>query len=225
MKKTKMSLRTTRSSAEPEQHHGNRYGRSEQARQAILEAADNLLVELGFAAVTVEGIAAKAGVGKQTIYRWWKSKTDVLLDAFLEDAAQHLNPPDTGSLEADLCAHLHQCAQFFEKSDSGAVFRALIGEAQHDEVLARQLRSKYLNQQRTRDRLPLVHAIERGEVRPDVDVDSIIDAVIAPIHYRILVTGQPVARSFTDNLAQQVVAQLRDREPMPKLRRLHLPKS
>jgi AcrR family transcriptional regulator len=91
-----------------------------------------LLVQLGFATVTVESIAAKAGVGKQTIYRWWKSKTEVLLDAFLEDAAPHLNPPDTGNLEADLCAHLHQCARFFESSDAGAVFRALIGEAQRE---------------------------------------------------------------------------------------------
>ncbi|MBV8136245.1 MAG: helix-turn-helix transcriptional regulator, partial [Deltaproteobacteria bacterium] len=52
------------------EHHGNRYSRSEEARQAVLEAADNLLVEVGFAAVTIEGIAARAGVGKQTIYRW-----------------------------------------------------------------------------------------------------------------------------------------------------------
>ena len=189
------------------QHYGNRYGRSEEARQAVLEAADNLLVELGFAAVTVEAIAAKAGVGKQTIYRWWKSKTDVLLDAFLGDAAQHLNPGDTGNLEADLCAHLHQCAQFFAHSDAGAVFRALIGEAQHDPALARELRAKYLDQQRDRDRLPLARAIKRGELRSDVDVDGVIDALIAPIHYRILVSGQPVTRGYTDNLVRHVLAQ------------------
>jgi AcrR family transcriptional regulator len=178
------------------------------ARQAVLEAADNLLVEIGFAAVTVEGIAARAGVGKQTIYRWWKSKTDVLLDAFLEDAAQHLNPPDTGNLEADLRAHLHQCARFFERSDAGAVFRALIGEAQHDAVLAQQLRSKYLDQQQTRDRLLLDRAVERGEVRADLDIDTIMDVLMAPIHYRILVTGQPVTRPFTDKLVRWVLAQI-----------------
>jgi Bacterial regulatory proteins, tetR family len=78
------------------QHRGNRYGRSEAAREAVLEAADDLLVENGFAGVTIEGIAARAGVGKQTIYRWWSSKTDILMDAFLEDAAQQLIPPDFG---------------------------------------------------------------------------------------------------------------------------------
>jgi AcrR family transcriptional regulator len=208
LKKTSKTADATRASSKPHAHVGNRYGRSEIARQAVLEAADNLLVELGFAAVTVEGIAARAGVGKQTIYRWWKSKTDVLLDAFLDDAAQHLNPPDTGNLRADLCEHLHQCARFFEDSDAGAVFRALIGEAQHDAALAKQLRSKYLDQQRIRDRSVLVHALERGEVRADIDIDGTVEALIAPIHYRILVTGQPVTRRFTDNLVRCVLAQI-----------------
>lgn len=208
MKKVSKTAETTRAGSKRQPHAGNRYGRSEAARQAVLEAADNLLVEVGFAAVTVEGIAAKAGVGKQTIYRWWKSKTDVLLDAFLEDAAQHLNPPDSGNLQADLGAHLHQCARFFESSDAGAVFRALIGEAQHDAVLAKQLRSKYLDQQRVRDRSILVRALERGEVRADLDIDGVMDALIAPIHYRILVTGQAVTRRFTDNLVRCALAQI-----------------
>src|ERR1700728_4739737 len=75
-------------SAEP-RHHGNRHGRSEQARISILKAADDLLVERGFAGVTIEGIAARAGVAKQTIYRWWPSKVDILLDTLIEDASRH----------------------------------------------------------------------------------------------------------------------------------------
>ena len=83
-------------------HHGNRHGRSEDARQAVLQAADDLLVAKGFAGVTIEGIAAAAGVAKQTVYRWWSSKTDVLLDAFLEDAVEELTPADHGDLERNL---------------------------------------------------------------------------------------------------------------------------
>jgi AcrR family transcriptional regulator len=188
-------------------HYGNRYGRSEAAREAVLEAADDVLVELGFAGVTVEAIAAKAGVGKQTIYRWWKSKNAVLLDAFLEDAAQALNPPDTGDLESDLCAHLHQCGQFFARSDAGAVFRALIGEAQHDAALARELRVRYLDQQRAHDRLPLERAAERRKLPTDVDIDAIVEALIAPIHYRVLVSGQPVGREYTNALVRRVLRQ------------------
>src|SRR5262245_59585344 len=83
-------------------HHGNRHGRSEEARQAVLEAADDLLADKGFTAVTMEGIAARAGVAKQTIYRWSKTKTDVLMDAFLQDVAEELTPADHGDLAADL---------------------------------------------------------------------------------------------------------------------------
>jgi AcrR family transcriptional regulator len=207
--KTKQPSTRRNASKKVGPHFGNRYGRSETAREAILEAADNALVELGFAAVTVEAIAAKAGVGKQTIYRWWKSKTAVLLDAFLEDAAQALNAPDTGDLEADLCAHVQRCAQFFARSDAGAVFRALIGEAQHDSALAEELRIKYLDEQRARDRLPLVRAIERRDIRADIDVDAIVEALIAPIHYRVLVSGQPVGREYTNELVRRVLAQFK----------------
>src|SRR5207244_2723328 len=113
-------------------HHGNRHGRSEQARQAVLHAVDNLLVERGFAGVTIEGIAAKAGVAKQTIYRWWSSKTEILMEAYLEDATGYLAPADLGSLDLDLRAYLRRLTAFLTTTDPGEVFRALIGQAQHD---------------------------------------------------------------------------------------------
>src|SRR6201994_1308382 len=71
--------------------------RNEQARLAVLHAADDLLAERGFAGLTIEGIAARAGVAKQTIYRWWPSKVDVLLDTLIDDSQEQLPVPDTGS--------------------------------------------------------------------------------------------------------------------------------
>jgi AcrR family transcriptional regulator len=103
-------------------HRGNRHQRSEEARQAVLEAADDLLVERGFAGLTIEGIAARAGVAKQTIYRWWPSKAEVLMDAFVDDAAEYLSPPDTGDLGRDLRLHLSKLADFLTQTDAGAVF-------------------------------------------------------------------------------------------------------
>src|SRR5580693_2202183 len=87
-------------------HRGNRWGRSEQARQAVLEAADDLLSERGFAGVTIEGIAAAAGVAKQTIYRWWSSKVEVLLDTLIEDSQESLVLPATGSAIEDARQYL-----------------------------------------------------------------------------------------------------------------------
>jgi AcrR family transcriptional regulator len=182
------------------EHRGNRYGRSEEARQAVLEAADNLLAEVGFAGVTIEGIAARAGVGKQTIYRWWQSKTDVLMDAFLEDAIEYLVPQDSGDLSKDLRNHLSHLAKFLTQSDAGSVFRALAGQAQHDIKMANRFRKDYLGRQRDIDRVPILRAIERGELAADTDVELTVDQLVGPIYYRVLVTGESVDHKFTNGL-------------------------
>jgi hypothetical protein len=103
-------------------HRGNRHGRSQHARLAVLEAADDLLVEKGFAQLTVEGIAQRAGVAKQTIYRWWPSKTDILLEAFVTRRGRGTDPPDTGDLTRDLVAHLAAIGRFLTTSDAGWCF-------------------------------------------------------------------------------------------------------
>lgn len=193
------------------QHHGNRHGRSERARQAVLEAADGLLVEKGFTGVTIEGIASSAGVAKQTIYRWWSTKTDILLDAFLEDATEALTPPDHGDLTEDLGAHLHQLALFLTRSDAGTVFTALLGHAQHDPAFAGVLRARYLDEQRRRDRLPLDNAVRRGELPADLDTVAEVDQLVGPIYHRVLVTGDPVDRAFTDLLVDNFLRRHRVR--------------
>jgi AcrR family transcriptional regulator len=184
-------------------HTGNRHGRSEAAREAVLEAADDLLTERGFAGVTVEGIAARAGVAKQTIYRWWPSKVDILLEAFAEDMDENLSPPDHGNVGDDLRALLHRLALFLTESDEGEVFRALAGQAQHDPVLATRLRADHLSRQRERDRVPLERAVERGELSADLDIDLALDQLFGPVYYRVLVTGEAVSREFTDHLVER----------------------
>jgi AcrR family transcriptional regulator len=179
------------------QHHGNRHGRSEPARQAVLNAADDLLVEKGFAGVTIEGIAARAGVAKQTIYRWWNSKTDILLDNFAEDAARHLAPTD----HDDLRSYLRGLAEFLTTNDAGAVLRALIGQAQHDPELALRFRARFLDSLHARDRAVLERA--RDQLPPDLDLDLAVDQLVGPIYYRVLVTGQPVDDAFVDALVDR----------------------
>src|ERR1700692_293113 len=161
-------------------HHGNRHGRSEEARLAVLEAADDLLVEHGFAGVTIEGIAARAGVAKQTIYRWWSSKTDILMDALLQDAAEQLTPADHADLAEDLRDQLSRVAAFLTRSAEGAVCRALIGPAQHHPAFAADFRARFLSEQRERDRLPLDRAIARGQLPAGTDVPSDVDELLGP---------------------------------------------
>jgi AcrR family transcriptional regulator len=182
------------------QHHGNRHGRSEPARLAVLQAADDLLVERGFAGVTIEGIAARAGVAKQTIYRWWSSKTDILFDAFVVDADEHFTTPDHGDLREDLRDHLGQLADFLSGTDSGAVFRALAGQAQHDPEVAARFAAEVVARQRERDRLPFLRARERDQPITETEIELAIDQLTGPIYYRVLITRQPVPAAFTDRL-------------------------
>ena len=190
-------------------HRGNRYGRSVGARLAVLQASDDLLNEVGFAAVTIEGIAARAGVGKQTIYRWWQSKADILMEAFAEDALQDLRPPDSGNLRTDLQTHLSNIAIFLTESDAGAVFRALSGQIQHDRKMAVRFRTDYFEHQRELDRIPFRQAITRGELSDDFDVDLAVDQLVGPIYYRVLVTGQPVTQQFTDDLVTRFLISIK----------------
>jgi AcrR family transcriptional regulator len=197
---------TAKTSPSLVEHRGNRHGRSEEARTAILEAADNLLVERGFAGVTMEGIAAAAGVAKQTIYRWWRSKTDVLMDAFLEDVAEASVPPNSGTLSTDLKRHLLGLAKMLAESDTGAVFRTLIAEAQHDSELAVRLRTQFIEPQRIRDLVPFEQAVNRGELPPDFDIEAAVEQLLSPIYYRVLVSGKLIPPSYVEGLIRRLLS-------------------
>jgi AcrR family transcriptional regulator len=180
--------------------------RSERAHRAILNAADDLLVEVGYAGVTIEGIAARAGVGKQTIYRWWSSKADVLMDNFSTDARSELALPDLGAVRDDLVSYLRQLALFLTQAPAGAVLTALIGQAQHDRAMAATFRDAHLAEHRERERTLLERAIARGELPADLDVDQALAELLGPVYYRVLVTGEPVDAPFTDSLVATFLA-------------------
>jgi hypothetical protein len=132
-----------------------------------------------------------------------------LLEAFVDDAADDLSPPDSGDLRRDLRIHLSRLADFLTRSDAGAVFRALAGLAQHDAGVAARLRADHLSPQRDRDRLPLLRAVERGQLPPETDIDLAVEQLVGPVYYRVLVTGEPVPSEFTDRLVEQFLAQVR----------------
>lgn len=173
--------------------------RDENARLAVLHAADDLLVERGFGGVTVEGIAARAGVAKQTIYRWWPSKVDILLDTLIEDAGRALVIPETDSAVDCARRYLRSFARFLTTDPAGKVLLALIGEAQHDPEMARTFHKRYLDPQRRREREMLRRGIESGELSAELDIDATLDALTGPILYRAL-TGTSIPRTFVDKL-------------------------
>ena len=178
--------------------------RNEQARLAVLHAADDLLAERGFAGLTIEGIAARAGVAKQTIYRWWPSKVDVLLDTLIDDSRESLAVPDTGSAIEDARRYLRALARFLTQDPAGQVLLALIGEAQHDAAMARVFHHRYLDPQRRAERAMLARGVASGELAAGLDVDRALDSLCGPLLYRAMVTGGPISPAFTDQLVADV---------------------
>ena len=171
------------------EHHGNRHGRSEPARKAVLQAADDLLVEKGLGGLTVEGIATAAGVAKQTIYRWWPSKIDILFDAYAADAEEHFVEADHGDIATDVRDTLVQLAAFLTDPEAGAMFRALAGWAQQDQTAATRFRAEVVEPQRERDRAPFLRARRRQHLPRRFDIEAAIDRSTGPVFARVLLAG------------------------------------
>ncbi|MFD9026470.1 TetR/AcrR family transcriptional regulator [Streptomyces parvulus] len=185
--------------------------RSLRSRQAIYDAALALVGEVGYPKTTIEGIAARAGVGKQTIYRWWSSKADVLLEAFLdlgERAARAAGAetqaayaiPDTGDLAADLKAVLRTTVDELRDPAFEVPSRALAAEGLVDEKLGRRFVAQLLEPslQLYVDRLRA--AQDTGQVRPEIDPRIGLELFVSPLAQRWLQHTAPITYEYTDTL-------------------------
>ncbi|MEU9451780.1 TetR/AcrR family transcriptional regulator [Streptomyces sp. NPDC048277] len=180
--------------------------RSEESRRAILAAAMDGLHEHGYAALTIEGIAARAGVGKQTIYRWWPSKADVVLDAMLDMAETRIAVPDQGSLPADLVAFL---GESIRQRGQRPVLVGMMAQALLDPAFAVQFRDRFLFSRRAALRGILDRAGARGEIAADVDPELVIDVVYGVLWYRLLLDHAPLDEEAGRQLAALVVRAVR----------------
>ncbi|HJD81026.1 TetR/AcrR family transcriptional regulator [Kitasatospora aureofaciens] len=186
--------------------------RNERSRSAILAAAYELVSETGFGKVTIEAIAARAGVGKQTIYRWWPSKGAVVFDAFLA-ANEHegrLALPDTGDLAADLKTVLRLSSDELADPALDRTYRALSAEILNDPAVQAEYRTRLLDPllEVTRDRLR--SAREAGALAPGTDLDFAVELLYGPLYYRWMHGLGPLDHDHADRL---VDAALRALEP------------
>src|ERR1700734_1882304 len=158
--------------------------RSAEADRAILAATVELLAERGLAAMSIEEIAARAGVGKATIYRRWPSKGLLALDAFVASFAAQQPLPDTGTLRGALTAALRAWVRAVTVTPMGSVLAGLIGEAQHDPSLRAAWRDRVLEPLRRRHRIMLDRAVARGEISASVDQELVLDLFFGAAEHR-----------------------------------------
>lgn len=174
---------------------------------ALRKAALEVMAEVGYRALTMDAVAARARAGKATIYRRWESKLDLVIDTCTQLASQNLPAPDTGSLAGDLREFLRSFAAFLS-GPVGKAAQALVGELPHEPELASAFRETFLISQRDVLRGILDRAAARGEVRQDAPRGMVVELAGAALTYRLMLTGDPLDLPFVDRFVDQVLLPL-----------------
>ena len=181
--------------------------RSPQVRDAILSAARALLQESGVAGLTMEAVAERAGVGKPTVYRWWPNRHAVamaaLMDAATERPARTRTRSPLRALREQLLAVSDTLA-----SRQGRSVTTMIASADPDTEIAKAFRHHFVLERRNEGRALLLRAIEAGEVRPQIDVDTALDQLYGALFFRVLMGHAPADAAFVRALLDQAVSGL-----------------
>jgi AcrR family transcriptional regulator len=178
--------------------------RSVEADEAILDAATEAFIELGWDGLTMEGVAARAGVGKTTIYRRYPTRLDLLLAAAARLAEEKGAAPDTGTLRGDLLALVEAYLGMLSGTRAGRAIPAMVAATAKNPELAVAYRD-FIAQRRRESAIPLERAIARGELSLDVDVELVLDLLVAPLFYRTFVSHEPADDGFVTTLVDSVL--------------------
>ena len=181
--------------------------RDPEADRAILEATIELLAEEGFGGLSIEAVAARAGVGKTTVYRRWPSKIPLVVDALMHmKMPASLVIPDDMSTRDALCRVLSELVRAQRHESTGPILAGLVDAMSRDAELADAVRAQLVSNRRTVVFGLIQRGIERGEIRSDVDVEVVADLLAGPIVMRTLITGGPI----TTRLAREIVSLVLD---------------
>ncbi len=172
--------------------------------QAILDAANNLLDEIGFTNMSLEGIAARAGVGKATIYRRWSNKASVVMDAFLAATAKEIAFPNTSSAREDIRRQMRSVVKVLN-GPRGRTIATLIGVVQSDNELAEAFRTRFVAVRRGEAKAVVQRGIANGEFKPDMDLESVLDCLYGPLYFRLLIGHEKASAKYADQLVDLVL--------------------
>jgi AcrR family transcriptional regulator len=173
-------------------------------RRAVLRAAYELLGESGLSRFTIEGVAARSGVARTTIYRWWPSKGALAMEGFLEATAQDVHVPPTGSVIADLRAVLQSFGRIMG-GVPGRIIRGIVAEGQSDPETIEAFKDGYVRPRRAELRALLERGIASGELRADLDVEMVCYDLFGPMYLRMLL-NEVLDEAWVDRLADSVLA-------------------
>jgi AcrR family transcriptional regulator len=178
--------------------------RDERADQAILAAALELMAEQGVRDLRVDDVARRAGVGKATIYRRYRSKEE-LVTSTVAQLVSEISLPDTGSTRGDLQALMRNAVRVYSGSLEAGVMPGLVDAMSRDANLAKTVREGFLAGRRAALRSVLERGVARGDLSPDLDFELALDVLGGPLFYRLLVTGGPIDEPLAEGVAELIL--------------------
>ncbi|WP_246646320.1 TetR/AcrR family transcriptional regulator [Nonomuraea ceibae] len=166
----------------------------------IMQATLALAQETGYAKLTIEAVAARAGVSKHTIYRRWPSKGALFLDSLLSLDGPVLDYPGTGDVLADLRQQIYAAVDLLATPPYGPLYRALVGEAQHNPAVAAGLNERFIRPQTDKTIARFKAAQDAGQVASRFDLDLVMTILSGPLYYRFLISQEPMTRDYVDRV-------------------------
>lgn len=179
--------------------------RSDRAHRAITQAFRELLIEHGFAALRLEHVAKRAGVGKATIYRHWGSKQALAQEILSELASPHIGVADIGDTRAELLACVVNPMRAVTETDFGPVIRALLSQIATDPILGDPFRATVVAARRAEVARVISRGVERGDLRRDADAEIATELMVGPVYFRLMFGG-PLDRAFAVRVVDTVLA-------------------
>lgn len=206
--------------ADPPTGNGGSRGIRPATEEAVFAATLDALADGGYGALTIEGVAARSGVAKTTIYRWWPSKAALVIDA-IAPVFESVNPVAGAAgddLRADLLAAVRRVIDGFQARLEGVVMAGLVADLARDPEMAEAYRERIVRPRRAAVTALLEEWQDRGRIRADADLEVVQDLYVGPIYYRSLVTGATVDDAFADALVDALLAHVALPIPTPENR-------
>ncbi|MBE1582903.1 TetR/AcrR family transcriptional regulator [Nonomuraea angiospora] len=182
----------------------NRRGASR--TEAIMRTTLELGQEIGYAKLSIEAVAARAGAGKHTIYRRWPSKGALLLDSLLSLHESDLDYPDTGDITTDLRQQIYAAIDLMARPPFGPLYQALVGEAQYDPQVAAALNERFIAPQTNKTVARLKKAQDQGQLARGFNLDLAMAILSGPLYFQFLITHEPLTHEYVDQILDSLFA-------------------
>ena len=178
--------------------------RSELSRRAIIEATISILESEGYENLKIIDVARLAGVGKQTIYRWWRSKAELVIEAVLEETAKHISVPDTGSIREDLRQLIRASCYRLRNTSSGTIIVGLLMAGRKDAATLKIFREQFIEARRDVIRKIFKRYQNNHEIKAETNIELIMDLIFGAIWYRLLMEHAPLDEQFANDLIDHI---------------------